>query len=72
MSEEKLLFSTIACPNCHGRSTVLMPTHACIIVWVCPNCSVELKPKTGDCCVFCSYGNRRCPPFQQEHAQNRH
>jgi hypothetical protein len=23
-----------------------------------------LRPKTGDCCVFCSYGDMKCPPMQ--------
>jgi len=23
-----------------------------------------LKPLTGDCCVFCSYGTVPCPPIQ--------
>jgi len=68
--ENALLLSTIECPSCNDRSAVPMPGNACVIVWVCPGCSVELRPKPGDCCVFCSYGTTRCPPFQQEHAQN--
>ncbi|MEJ2256949.1 MAG: GDCCVxC domain-containing (seleno)protein, partial [Woeseiaceae bacterium] len=24
------------------------------------------KPKEGDCCVFCSYGDTECPPVQNE------
>ena len=27
-------------------------------------CRVRLRPKPGDCCVFCSYGSVRCPPKQ--------
>ncbi|HEV8330350.1 MAG TPA: GDCCVxC domain-containing (seleno)protein [Steroidobacteraceae bacterium] len=23
-----------------------------------------LRPKRGDCCVFCSYGSVKCPPIQ--------
>jgi hypothetical protein len=23
-----------------------------------------LKPKQGDCCVYCSYGTVKCPPMQ--------
>ena len=30
----------------------------------CPNCAGVLKPKAGDCCVFCSYGTVPCPPVQ--------
>ncbi|MHA2389931.1 MAG: GDCCVxC domain-containing (seleno)protein, partial [Candidatus Hodarchaeales archaeon] len=22
-------------------------------------------PKQGDCCVFCSYGDVKCPPMQE-------
>ena len=25
-----------------------------------------LRPKPGDCCVFCSYGSVPCPPVQME------
>ncbi len=24
-----------------------------------------LKPTEGDCCVYCSYGDVKCPPIQQ-------
>jgi uncharacterized protein (DUF4415 family) len=27
-----------------------------------------LKPKPGDCCVFCSYGDVPCPPIQEARA----
>ena len=27
-------------------------------------CGAPLKPKAGDCCVFCSYGSVPCPPLQ--------
>ncbi len=43
-----------------------MPTHACVILWQCPQCDMELKPKPGDCCVFCSYGDTPCPPIQRQ------
>jgi hypothetical protein len=31
-------------------------------------CGTRLKPKPGDCCVFCSYGSVPCPPIQAERA----
>jgi hypothetical protein len=27
-------------------------------------CHTLLRPKAGDCCVFCSYGSAKCPPMQ--------
>ena len=41
-----------------------MPTDACRFFYDCKGCGVRLKPKAGDCCVFCSYGSVPCPPIQ--------
>jgi hypothetical protein len=27
-------------------------------------CHALVRPKAGDCCVFCSYGSATCPPMQ--------
>ena len=43
-----------------------MPTDACQWFYECESCHVVLRPKAGDCCVFCSYGTRQCPPVQIE------
>ncbi len=58
------LQSTITCPNCGHRTEEKMPTDACRYFYECQNCHVMLKPKPGDCCVFCSYGSVKCPPIQ--------
>ena len=34
-----------------------MPTDACRIVYECTGCGIVLRPKAGDCCVFCSWLN---------------
>ena len=59
------LQSTITCPRCGARSTDTMPTNACIYFYDCAACGALLKPLLGDCCVFCSYGNVKCPPVQE-------
>jgi len=41
-----------------------MRTDACQFFYACENCHTRLKPLTGDCCVFCSYGSVPCPPVQ--------
>jgi hypothetical protein len=43
-----------------------MPTNACQFFYECTNCKTLLRPKPGDCCVFCSYGSVKCPPKQDE------
>lgn len=61
-----VLQSTITCPECGHRSTEPMPTDACQYIYVCKGCGHTMKPKRGDCCVYCSYGDVPCPPIQLE------
>lgn len=58
--------STLTCPECGFVKTETMPTDACQRFYECEQCHALLKPKPGDCCVFCSYGTVPCPPVQQE------
>ncbi|NND82111.1 MAG: hypothetical protein HKN50_06765 [Gammaproteobacteria bacterium] len=57
--------STITCPECGHRSLETMPTDACIWFYECRGCTALLRPLSGDCCVFCSYGDVACPPVQK-------
>ncbi|WP_280820293.1 GDCCVxC domain-containing (seleno)protein [Pseudaminobacter soli (ex Li et al. 2025)] len=59
-----ILESTITCPHCGHREVEIMPTDACLFFYDCKACGAHLKPKLGDCCVFCSYGTVPCPPVQ--------
>lgn len=59
------LYSKITCPKCSYSKIEKMPTNACQWFYDCEGCGVVLKPKKGDCCVFCSYGSVPCPPIQQ-------
>jgi hypothetical protein len=59
-----ILESTIVCPKCGHLETETMPTDACQYFYDCKGCKTALKPKAGDCCVFCSYGTVKCPPIQ--------
>lgn len=56
--------SVLTCPECNHRELLEMPTDACQWFHECSNCHKLLKPKQGDCCVFCSYGSVVCPPIQ--------
>lgn len=59
-----VLESVVTCPGCGARCMERMPTDACLFFWNCPECGSRVKPKPGDCCVFCSYGSVVCPPKQ--------
>jgi hypothetical protein len=61
-----VLRSEITCPHCGHRKVEEMPTDACQFFYECEGCRTLLRPKPGDCCVFCSYGTVPCPPIQLE------
>ncbi|WP_096665848.1 GDCCVxC domain-containing (seleno)protein [Polaromonas sp. AET17H-212] len=61
-----ILESLLACPMCGHAATETMPTDACQFFYECAACKALLRPKTGDCCVFCSYGSVKCPPIQEQ------
>ena len=63
------LQSTLTCPECKHKTSETMPTDACLYVYNCKNCGTQLKPKPGDCCVFCSYGSMPCPSVQMQAAE---
>ncbi|MCA1562110.1 MAG: hypothetical protein LC753_04350 [Acidobacteria bacterium] len=58
------LNAILTCPHCSHEEPTIMPTDRCVIVFDCPGCGATLRPKAGDCCVFCSYADRSCPPTQ--------
>ncbi|MFT4935429.1 MAG: hypothetical protein ACI9LT_002127 [Pseudoalteromonas distincta] len=56
--------STLTCPQCGHQALEITPTDACQYFYDCQGCGAVLKPKAGDCCVYCSYGDVACPPIQ--------
>lgn len=66
MSSPPVLESELKCPHCGFAAVERMPTDACVYYYECLGCHTLLRPKSGDCCVFCSYGTVKCPPVQQE------
>jgi hypothetical protein len=66
MASSTVLESVLACPQCGFAKAETMPVDACLFFYECTRCHVLLRPKPGDCCVFCSYGSVKCPPMQQQ------
>ncbi|WP_332733306.1 GDCCVxC domain-containing (seleno)protein [Flavihumibacter sp.] len=58
--------SVITCPFCGASKEETMPDNACQVFYQCHNCKAIIKPREGDCCVFCSYGSVPCPPVQKD------
>jgi hypothetical protein len=65
------LQSIIRCPICGQQKAEQMLVNACRFFYTCAGCGSRLRPKAGDCCVFCSYGDVPCPPMQEAKAQGR-
>ena len=66
MGDKTNLTSVIKCPKCVFEKKETMPMNSCQIFYKCTNCQAILKSKEGDCCVFCSYADKKCPPMQIE------
>lgn len=62
---EIILKSVITCPVCGQQKEEVMAANECLFFYECKKCKTGLKPKDGDCCVFCSYGTFPCPPVQE-------
>lgn len=61
-----VLESMLTCPQCGNVAHETMPVDACQFFYECEACKTLLKPRSGDCCVFCSYGSVKCPPVQAQ------
>ena len=59
-----LEYSDITCPYCGFTANEKLPDAYCLIKYNCNNCNKYIFPKYEDCCVFCSYGNHKCPSKQ--------
>lgn len=62
------LQSVLTCPSCGFAKSETMPADACLFFYDCEHCGARLRPKAGDCCVFCSFGSVKCPPMQAKHS----
>lgn len=55
---------TVTCPYCQ-TTEALGPEEGGQHLFRCRSCSAILKPKSGDCCILCSFGNRDCSSSEQ-------
>jgi hypothetical protein len=59
------LNSVITCPVCGFSKEETMPIMAYQLIYECANCGEILSPKEDNCCVFCSFGDMKCPAVQE-------
>lgn len=58
--------SEITYPICIFQKTETTSLESCQFFYECPSCESVIRPKFGDCCVFCSFGSVTCPPIQKQ------
>ncbi|WP_394352849.1 GDCCVxC domain-containing (seleno)protein [Flavivirga algicola] len=59
------LKTTISCPYCHHKMTTKMSQTSIHYLHECNNCFKVLRVPKDNCCIFCSYGTRKCPSAQK-------
>jgi hypothetical protein len=59
-----VLTTRVVCPSCGYAAEERMPVNACRYFYRCEGCGVLMKPRPGDCCVYCSFGEMPCPDRQ--------
>jgi len=57
--------STITCPYCKASEVLEVPQGSSQHLYRCRSCHNILKPKSGDCCIFCSFGDADCSSAEQ-------
>ena len=61
---ETITQAKLTCPRCGYNQIADIPSDACQFFYECVNCKTVVRPKEGDCCVFCSYADTPCPSIQ--------
>jgi len=63
MAEEKII-GNVTCPECKHVQPIEIPTMSCQAFYQCKGCNKVIKAQKS-CCVFCDYGDRKCPVAEQ-------
>ncbi len=57
---DKKIIGNVTCPECKSEQPIVIPTDSCQAFYKCDNCGKIIKAEKS-CCVFCDYGDRKCP-----------
>ncbi|WP_370624068.1 GDCCVxC domain-containing (seleno)protein [Polynucleobacter sp. AP-Feld-500C-C5] len=64
-TKPELLKSILTCPHCQASEVISIEVGSSYHLYRCHSCSTILKPKSGDCCILCSFANRDCSSSEQ-------
>jgi len=57
---EVKLMGKVTCPECSHEQPMEIPTNSCQAFYKCDKCEKRIAALKS-CCVFCDYGDRKCP-----------
>ena len=57
---------TLKCPHCGAEQNANMPSAGRKMALSCRSCNIIIFKKQESCCVFCSYGEIKCPVEQEK------
>jgi len=58
------IIGNLTCPECGNKQPIVIPTKSCQAFYKCGKCQKIIQAKKS-CCVFCDYGDRKCPVAEQ-------
>ena len=61
---EVLYKNCLVCPECGAKQKVEMLETGYSYAYQCDSCLEIIEKKEDDCCVYCSYGEVKCPSEQ--------
>jgi hypothetical protein len=64
LGKHMAITGTLTCPDCGHRQPIQIPTTKCQAFYRCEGCKKMIQAKKS-CCVFCDYGDRKCPVAEQ-------
>lgn len=65
--KDKELIGNITCPKCRHVQQMTIPMNSCQAFYKCDGCS-EMIQAQKSCCVFCDYGDKKCPVAEEHTA----
>ncbi|GEM_PF-1837144 len=58
--EAKAIIGNVTCPKCGHKQPMSIPHGKCQAFYTCKGCGKMIAAEK-TCCVFCDYGDRKCP-----------
>ena len=68
-SSAKKITGNLTCPKCNHKQSMEIPTSSCLAFYKCEKCS-NIISANKSCCVFCDYGDKKCPSADKHPKQS--